>query len=51
MNQLNPIAINFWVFGTALGSIIVNNSNMTFGAMCGLAIASGFSLVLAFFIK
>ena len=39
MDQLNPVAMNMWIFGTALGYAIGGGH----GAAIGLAVTSGIS--------
>ncbi len=43
MDQLNPVAINMWVFGGALGYAIGDGH----GAAIGLAVTAGISFFLS----
>ncbi len=43
MDQLNPVAVNMWIFGGALGYAIGNGH----GAAIGLAVTTGISYLLS----
>jgi hypothetical protein len=47
MSQLNPSAVNLWIFCTALGYVFGGGH----GAALALAASSGVSFVLSLFIK
>lgn len=45
---MNPYAINFWLFGTALGGVIGHCFGSDFfGIAIGVTVTSGFSLLMS----